>query len=121
MTHVDISAVEAEDTGRALAARCDRLDATGVPEPLASGVVTMSGEPASKWEALVHLEAIKVSRFASLRAELNLRVEVQLRSVVQCACRLSSRTAQTFPPGYFLLFCSFLCISNAYACHTFAA
>lgn len=38
----------------------ERVDAAGVPRPLAKGLLTLSGKPATSWEALVHLDAIKV-------------------------------------------------------------
>lgn len=34
-------------------------DQTGVPKPLQNGLLTLSGDPMSKWDSLVHLDAIK--------------------------------------------------------------
>jgi hypothetical protein len=73
---------EAEAAGRAAMARSRDVDDAGVPRPLSSGLVTLSGEAGSKWESLVHLNAIKV-RFAVL----------QDSGKHQCAAGLTSSTA----------------------------
>ena len=50
--------LDAEAAGRE--ERYRHADATGAPAPLGTGLLTLSGEAASKWESLVHLDAIKV-------------------------------------------------------------
>ena len=50
----------AEALGHEMAARHAVVDGSGVPKPLDAGMLTLSGEASSKWESLVHLEAIKV-------------------------------------------------------------
>lgn len=48
---------EAEELGRRQ--QYAIKDDTGVPEPLQHGLLTLSGDPMSKWDSLVHLDAIK--------------------------------------------------------------
>jgi hypothetical protein len=57
-THVVSDHVGAEDQGKHQ--NYSVKDECGLPQPLQSGLLTLSGEPSSRWESLVHLEAIKV-------------------------------------------------------------
>jgi U3 small nucleolar RNA-associated protein 21 len=58
MTLVAVGERDAEEVG--MQAAYARIDGAGMPQPLEKGLVTLSGEAASKWESLVHLDAIKV-------------------------------------------------------------
>lgn len=57
----DDEAAEAEGQ----AAEYEARDACGVPTPLQEGLLTLSGDPMSKWDSLVHLDAIKVWQWLS--------------------------------------------------------
>lgn len=62
----DDDAAEAEGQ----AADYEQRDACGVPTPLQAGLLTLSGDPMSKWDSLVHLDAIKVRRGSRWRGLL---------------------------------------------------
>lgn len=57
-TYVAADDEEAEAEGQQAA--YDQRDGCNVPVPLQAGMVTLSGDALSKWDALVHLTAIKV-------------------------------------------------------------
>eukprot|EP00892_Ulva_mutabilis_P007619 jgi/Ulvmu1/5229/UM022_0022.1 len=57
VTYVAADDEEAEAEGAQ--AVYEERDACNVPTPLQDGLVTLSGDPLSKWDALVHLDAIK--------------------------------------------------------------
>ena len=52
-----LCAVDAEEAGKQQ--RYASKDARGVPQPLQDGLLTLSGDPMSKWDSLVHLDAIR--------------------------------------------------------------
>lgn len=61
--HPDAEALAVVDAGvqeRSVMKRYKEMNSAGAPLPLAQGLLTLSGEATTKWESLVHLDAIKV-------------------------------------------------------------